>query len=375
MATAPAHAASWLSLRSPTTSGWSSIIGIVVAIVGNVLISFALNTQRYAHIRLNREKDAAKAQKRQQGYGTAQGQDEGQTRKGITQSHSQNGKHSGQNDSQPLLGRTNSDASKASVSSSEDEQSGRKNYLASPWWWLGITLMIIGECGNFLAYGFAPASIVSPLGVVALISNCLIAPWMLHEKFRKRDALGVLIATGGCVIVVLSASGSNPRLDADEIWRLISTWEFKTYFGITMGLIVVLMWASSRYGDKSILIDIGLVGLFGKQTRLSCRLIANREQAGTLLYPPRVSPLYCQTPYGESLHSLLRIFLWLYSSSLRSCRSNTSTGHYSDSIPLKSYPRNSSCSRFRLLWVAPFCTETLSGNQRRTRASSLPAVH
>ena len=151
----------------------------------------------------------------------------------------------------------------------QDDQNNdkEKNYLSSPWWWLGISLMIIGECGNFLAYGFAPASIVSPLGVVALVSNCLIAPWMLHEKFRKRDALGVLIATAGCVIVVLSASGSNPKLDADEIWRLISTWEFETYFGITLFLIIALMYASSRYGEKSILIDLGLVGLFGESFR------------------------------------------------------------------------------------------------------------
>src|ERR1700712_698910 len=35
---------------------WSSIIGIVTAIVGNILISFALNIQRYAHIRLHEER-------------------------------------------------------------------------------------------------------------------------------------------------------------------------------------------------------------------------------------------------------------------------------------------------------------------------------
>ena len=34
---------------------WSSLIGVVTAIVGNVLIAFALNMQRYAHIRLERE--------------------------------------------------------------------------------------------------------------------------------------------------------------------------------------------------------------------------------------------------------------------------------------------------------------------------------
>jgi len=124
--------------------------------------------------------------------------------------------------------------------------------------------MTIGEAGNFLAYGFAPASIVSPLGVVALISNCIIAPFMLKEPFRARDALGVVIAVGGAVTVVLSASDNNPKLGPDEIWQLIARWEFETYFGITLALIITLMVLSNRYGDKSILIDLGLVGLFGR---------------------------------------------------------------------------------------------------------------
>src|SRR4051812_49367544 len=39
---------------------WSSLIGIVTAIVGNILISFALNIQRYAHIRLHEERSQRK---------------------------------------------------------------------------------------------------------------------------------------------------------------------------------------------------------------------------------------------------------------------------------------------------------------------------
>src|SRR5579862_3255953 len=45
-----------------TLQRWSSLIGIVTAISGNVLISFALNIQRYAHIRLRRE-DAKNARR------------------------------------------------------------------------------------------------------------------------------------------------------------------------------------------------------------------------------------------------------------------------------------------------------------------------
>lgn len=146
------------------------------------------------------------------------------------------------------------------------EDVAHKSYLRSPWWWAGIVMMTIGEAGNFLAYGFAPASIVSPLGVVALISNCIIAPFFLKEKFRRRDLFGVLIAVGGAVTVVLSASDSNPKLGPEEIWHLITTWEFETYLGITIGVIMALMWTSAKYGGKSIFVDLGLVGLFGKSS-------------------------------------------------------------------------------------------------------------
>ena len=219
---------------------WSSLIGIVTAIVGNVLISFALNMQRYAHIRLDRE-----FQQKRSPPSNIEAQNE----------TAQNGTDE-TDETAPLLG---SQPRKHTLPNPDKQQS----YLTSPYWWAGIVLMTIGEAGNFLAYGFAPASIVSPLGVVALISNCIIAPFMLKERFRWRDAAGVVVAVGGAVTVVLSASDNNPKLGPDEIWGLIKRWEFETYLGVTVGVIAVLMWGSNRYGEKNILIDLGLVGLFG----------------------------------------------------------------------------------------------------------------
>lgn len=35
----------------------------------------------------------------------------------------------------------------------------------------GLILMILGEVGNFSAYGFAPASLVAPLGTTTVIGN------------------------------------------------------------------------------------------------------------------------------------------------------------------------------------------------------------
>jgi hypothetical protein len=241
---AAAAPALWIEKKKGYDENWSSLIGIITAIVGNVLISFALNMQRYAHIRLDRERQALERQrKKRSASGTSLarlGEDAGKKKM-------RNG-----DETQPLLHE------------GDDEAAKQKSYLKSPYWWLGIVLMTVGEAGNFLAYGFAPASIVSPLGVVALISNCIIAPFMLKEPFRLRDALGVVIAVGGAVTVVLSASDNNPKLGPGSIWKLISTWEFETYLGVTVGLIAVLMVASNRYGEKNILIDLGLVGLFGQ---------------------------------------------------------------------------------------------------------------
>jgi magnesium transporter len=267
------------------TGNWSSLIGIVTAICGNILISVALNTQRYAHIRLRdrwiekrKALRAAKKRVARVGYGTQnedsfkertrakirQANTDGALLRGRTLSPSED-----EEETAPLLFaqscHTNGHVSDDPDLGPEEnpDHVPEKSYLRSPVWWAGQVMMTVGEAGNFLAYGFAPASIVSPLGVVAIISNCIIAPLFLKEPFRTRDFFGVVIAIAGAVTVALSASNNNPKFGPHEIWGLISTWEFETYLGITWFAIICLMIASNKYGRKSILIDLGLVGLFG----------------------------------------------------------------------------------------------------------------
>ena len=201
---------------------WSSFIGIIVAISGNVLISLALNVQKYAHIRLRREKAQKKRllrrRRKEQAWKRALAGMGSTGRPGRGQ-----GNMVGEEIEDDGIGQLDGDESP------EDEDPGNTNehsdlvgrggsekgdqmYLHSPWWWLGLVLMTVGECGNFLAYGFAPASIVSPLGVVALISNCIIAPLMLKEPFRGRDFVGVVVSIAGAVIVVMSSAAEEVKV-------------------------------------------------------------------------------------------------------------------------------------------------------------------
>ena len=70
--------------------------------------------------------------------------------------------------------------------------------------------------GKFLGLWLRPASIVSPLGVVALVSNCIIAPCLLKQRFRQRDFWGVVVAVGGAVTVLFSANNSEQNLGTHE---------------------------------------------------------------------------------------------------------------------------------------------------------------
>ena len=258
---------------------WSSVIGIVTAIIGNIVISFALNIQRYAHIRLGQEQHAGASEQRQKHRGRSYGTQqqaiiaEDRVKANLNpkwedgEVAEEEGEVTRRDEFMPstsVHSRTSSDSAHLGQSEKSPHEDQRKSYLKSPYWWAGIILMVIGEAGNFLAYGFAPASIVSPLGVVALVSNCIIAPCLLKERFRQRDFWGVTVAVAGAVVVVLSAKNSEPRMGPNDIWSSITRWEFETYLGITAFLIIALMWASGKYGQRTILIDLGLVGLYGK---------------------------------------------------------------------------------------------------------------
>lgn len=249
----------------PNIGNWSSLIGIITSIVGNVLIALALNVQRYSHIKLQKRKTEARERAKEalrrvqtggrNGYGA--------TNDSAADHDSDVGEEDDVLESRPLM-RSNGSGGSSFSGTSSDEKQVASTYLNSPSWWLGQVLMTVGEMGNFLAYGFAPASIVSPLGVVALISNCVIAPLFFGEIFRARDFWGVVIAVAGAVTVVLSAKQEETKLEPHDVWDAITTMEFEIYMGISISLIIILMWASPRYGNRSILIDLGLVGLFGE---------------------------------------------------------------------------------------------------------------
>ena len=69
-------------------------------------------------------------------------------------------------------------------------------YIRLPFWWCGFLATLLGELGNFAAYGFTEASVVAPLGAVSVLANVFIAACWLGEGLGLREILGC----GLCIV-------------------------------------------------------------------------------------------------------------------------------------------------------------------------------
>ncbi|KIO12804.1 hypothetical protein M404DRAFT_993776 [Pisolithus tinctorius Marx 270] len=341
-----------------------TLVGISVAIAGNVLISFALNIQKLAHLRLGRERKETKGGGRgepgrslsgihydQSTHDTITAPRPGESREDVqehlpleTQPLMQprssslppparyglysNGSSAAGDDTRsgvstyrgrsklrqkkpgfsfrftPLrlnLGSSSSgphqDNSLSSGSSGirvgaffrpkpqvkraprgQCEDDNESDYLRSKLWWLGFVLMNLGEVGNFISYAFAPASIVAPLGMFALVANCFFAPLMLKERFRSRDLLGILLAIMGASTVVLSSpssDGAAPPLTEHELLKAISQQSFMIFSIIYLALAIILGGISEGpIGKQIVIVDVGLCAIFGGFTVLATKAIS-----------------------------------------------------------------------------------------------------
>ena len=71
-------------------------------------------------------------------------------------------------------------------------------------WWVGMVVNAIGEVGNLVAYGYAEATVVTPIGAVGVIFSAVIATFILNEKFARIHAVGIFFIIVGVVLIVYS---------------------------------------------------------------------------------------------------------------------------------------------------------------------------
>uniref|UniRef100_A0A665TP97 NIPA like domain containing 2 n=1 Tax=Echeneis naucrates TaxID=173247 RepID=A0A665TP97_ECHNA len=153
-------------------------------------------------------------------------------------------------------------------------QRGSKPYYTSLMWWCGVILMGIGELGNFAAYGFAPASLIAPLGCVSVIASAVISVIFLKETLRASDIVGGTLAITGTYLLVTFAPHTSTHITAHLVQYYIISWHFLLYFFIEVVIFCILLYLYKRKNVKHIVIVMLLVALLASLTVISVKAVS-----------------------------------------------------------------------------------------------------
>jgi drug/metabolite transporter (DMT)-like permease len=152
---------------------------------------------------------------------------------------------------------------KANVKYSEEAGEGY-GYLKNAYWWSGMTLMIIGEICNFVAYAFVDAILVTPLGALSVVVTTILSAIFLKERLSFVGKVGCFICIVGSIIIVLNAPEQSSAATIQDMQGFVIAPGFLTYAGIVIvGCAFVAFWVGPRYGKKSMLVYLTICSLIG----------------------------------------------------------------------------------------------------------------
>ncbi|XP_069813459.1 NIPA-like protein 2 isoform X2 [Dendropsophus ebraccatus] len=147
-------------------------------------------------------------------------------------------------------------------------------YYKSKLWWCGVLLMAIGELGNFAAYGFAPATLIAPLGCVAVIGSAAISVLFLKESLRASDVIGGTLAVTGTYLLVTFSPNVSQDITAVKVEQYIVSWQFLVYLILEIITFCVLLYLYKRRGVNHIVVLLLLVALLASVAVISVKAVA-----------------------------------------------------------------------------------------------------
>ncbi|KAJ8611466.1 hypothetical protein MRB53_037985 [Persea americana] len=152
---------------------------------------------------------------------------------------------------------------KANVKYNEEAGEGY-GYLKNAFWWTGMTLMIVGEICNFVAYAFVDAILVTPLGALSVVICTILSAIFLKERLSFIGKVSCFLCIVGSVVIVLNAPEQSAVADIQSMQRYVLTPGFLSYAGvIIIGCVIVAFVVAPKYGKKSMLVYLTICSLIG----------------------------------------------------------------------------------------------------------------
>lgn len=152
---------------------------------------------------------------------------------------------------------------KANVKYNEEAGEGY-GYLKNALWWIGMTLMIVGEICNFVAYAFVDAILVTPLGALSVVVATILSAIFLNERLSFVGKVGCFMCIVGSVVIAMNAPAESSVDTIGDMKKFVLAPAFLSYAGVIIAACTfIAFWAGPRYGKKSMLVYISICSLIG----------------------------------------------------------------------------------------------------------------
>ncbi|CAI7570541.1 unnamed protein product [Penicillium glandicola] len=152
---------------------------------------------------------------------------------------------------------------KANVKYNEEAGEGY-GYLKNFWWWTGMSLMIVGEICNFVAYAFVDAILVTPLGALSVVITTILSAIFLKERLSFVGKVGCFCCIIGSVTIAMNAPEQSSVEDIQGMQHFVIQPGFLVYAGlIIIGAAFTALWVGPRYGKSSMFVYIGICSMVG----------------------------------------------------------------------------------------------------------------
>ncbi|XP_071786917.1 magnesium transporter NIPA2-like isoform X2 [Asterias amurensis] len=149
---------------------------------------------------------------------------------------------------------------------------GGYGYLKEWLWWAGFLLLGFGELFNFVAYAFAPATLVTPLGALSVLVAAVLSSYLLHEALNILGKVGCLLCILGSTVMVIHAPQEDPANSLVELGKRLKDPAFITYICLVFVVAgVMIFYYAPKYGQQNILIYITICSLIGSLSVMAAK--------------------------------------------------------------------------------------------------------
>ncbi|KAF2031010.1 DUF803-domain-containing protein [Setomelanomma holmii] len=137
-------------------------------------------------------------------------------------------------------------------------------YLKNAWWWLGMTLMILGEICNLVAYAFTDAILVTPMGALSVVICAILSTIFLKERLSFVGKVGCFNCIIGSVVIAVNAPEQSSVARIQDMKKWVIAPGFLSYAGvIIIACVVIALWLGPKYGKRTMMVYITICSLIG----------------------------------------------------------------------------------------------------------------